>query len=385
MRSKYFCYFILSIYKKLEKDLEKVRKEISINLESAYENYEVRDKNQEQFEIIRSNLMKKENEYAQILTNFVNDQNIKNSRKKSVEAKENNNKNNIKIEEENILSYNNKKQKAEMLENQNENLLEKLQNLEYKFQKLEEFTEQKNVEEFCSKFKKNAQRNFDLFLTISMISKQSKQLEKEIKDLETEIEEIRKQKKSQQGAEKNSLLNELKAKTQKLIQSQDKYESEYKKRMDEFKAIKNNIYNLYHTLDCGEITKTSNKLSMESGVNENNVLLYLSEIENRIKMIQKFFELNKDSHDEFETKKYDFSSKEKTNPRLINDQMKLFFANLDISKLKTFEKIKNSHKADEIKFENISLFSDYVLNELQENVKNQQLGKKSNKYNMKKK
>jgi len=29
-----------SIYKKLEKDLEKLRKEISVNLEGAYENYE---------------------------------------------------------------------------------------------------------------------------------------------------------------------------------------------------------------------------------------------------------------------------------------------------------------------------------------------------------
>ena len=328
--------------------------------------------------------MKKENEYAQILTNFVNDQNIKNSRKKSIEAKEQANKN-MKIEEENIHSYNNKKQKVEMLENQNENLLEKLQNLEYKFQKLEEFTEQKNVEEFCSKFKKNAQKNFDLFLTISMISKQSKQLEKEIKDIEDEIVEINKFKRSQQGAEKNALLNELKSKTQKLIQNQDKFESEFKRKMDEFKGLKNNIYNLYLTLDCGEITKTSNKLAMENGVSENNVLLFLSEIENRIKMISNYFESKKDIQEEYENRKYEIGGKEKKNPRMINDQMKLFFANLDISKLKTFEKIKNSNKTDEIKFENISLFSDYVLNELQENVKNQQLGKKNNRNNIKKK
>jgi len=328
--------------------------------------------------------MKKENEYAQILTNFVNDQNIKNSRKKSIEAKEQANKN-MKIEEENIHSYNNKKQKVEMLENQNENLLEKLQNLEYKFQKLEEFTEQKNVEEFCSKFKKNAQKNFDLFLTISMISKQSKQLEKEIKDIEDEIVEINKFKRSQQGAEKNALLNELKSKTQKLIQNQDKFESEFKRKMDEFKGLKNNIYNLYLTLDCGEITKTSNKLAMENGVSENNVLLFLSEIENRIKMISNYFESKKDIQEEYENRKFEIGGKEKKNPRMINDQMKLFFANLDISKLKTFEKIKNSNKTDEIKFENISLFSDYVLNELQENVKNQQLGKKNNRNNIKKK
>ena len=363
--------------------MEKVRKEISVNLETAYENYEVRDKNQEQFEIIRTNLVKKENEYASILTNFVNDQNIKNSRKKSIEAKENANKN-IKMEEDNIVAYNNKKTRAEQLEIQHENLKEKLQNLEYKFQKLEEFTEQKNVVEFCSKFKKNAQRNFDLFLTISMISKQSKQLEKEIKDFENEIEEIKKVKRSQQGAEKNALLNELKLKTQKLIQNQDHFENEYKKKIDEFKAVKNSIYNLYISLGCQEITKQSNKLAMESGVNENNVLLFLSDIESRLKIIQRYFEVHKEINDDFDNKRNDYQSKDKSNPKIINEQMKLFFANLDISKLKTFEKIKNNHKADEIKFENISLFSDNVLSELQENVKNQQLGKKNNKYNIKK-
>lgn len=329
--------------------------------------------------------MKKENEYAQILTSFVNDQNIKNNRKKSVETKENTNKS-MKIEEENIISYNSKKQKAEILENQNENLLEKLQNLEYKFQKLEEFTGQKNVEEFCSKFKKNAQKNYDLFLTISMISKQAKQLEKEIRDLEDEIETIKKKKKTVQGVEKVSLLKELKSKTQKLIQKQDKYENESKKKLDEFKAIKGLIYNVYSIMDCMEISKETNKIIMNKGVNESNTILFLSDIETRLKSIKKCFELEKASDDLQETKvKPNETIKDRLNPRHINDQMKLFFANLDISKLKTFEKIKLNQKPDEIKFENIFEFSNQVLFELDETVRNNQLGRKNNKFGMKKK
>lgn len=329
--------------------------------------------------------MKKENEYAQILTSFVNDQNIKNNRKKSVETKENTNKS-MKIEEENIISYNSKKQKAELLENQNENLLEKLQNLEYKFQKLEEFTGQKNVEEFCSKFKKNAQKNYDLFLTISMISKQAKQLEKEIRDLEDEIESIKKKKKTTQGVEKVYLLKELKSKTQKLIQKQDKYENESKKRLDEFKSIKGLIYNVYSIMECMEISKESNKIIMNKGVNESNTILFLSDIETRLKSIKKCFELEKISDDTQEMKvKPNETIKDRLNPRHINDQMKLFFANLDISKLKTFEKIKLNQKPDEIKFENIFEFSNQVLFELDETVRNNQLGRKNNKFGMKKK
>jgi len=82
-------FFFENIYKKLEKELEKLRKEISVNLEAAYESYEKRDRNQEAFENIKAQMMKKESEYAQILSSIANDLNIRNSRRRSMEMKEN--------------------------------------------------------------------------------------------------------------------------------------------------------------------------------------------------------------------------------------------------------------------------------------------------------
>ena len=78
-------FFFENIYKRLEKDLEKVRKEISKNLEEAYDNYEQRDMNQETFENLKAHMIKKETEYANVLSNLANDMNIRNSRKKSME------------------------------------------------------------------------------------------------------------------------------------------------------------------------------------------------------------------------------------------------------------------------------------------------------------
>lgn len=123
-----------------------------------------------------------------------------------------------------------------------------------------------------------------------MISKQAKQVELEIKDIDEEINLIKKFKSGQQGIEKNILLNELKSKTQKLIQKQDKYENEFKKKIDEFKQIRNIIYQFYMSLDCNKNQTSTNKLVMENGVSENNVHLYLSDIENRMKFIKKYFE-----------------------------------------------------------------------------------------------
>ena len=106
--------------------------------------------------------MKKEQEYAQVLSHIANDLNIRNSRKKNIEAKEIQNKNMKNQEEENFKLIV-KKIKSETAESQSENLHEKFRNLKYKFEKLAEFTEQMNVESFCRKFKKNAQKVFNLF------------------------------------------------------------------------------------------------------------------------------------------------------------------------------------------------------------------------------
>ena len=65
-----------------------MRKEISKNLEEAYDNYEQRDMNQEAFENLKAHMIKKKTEYANVLSNLANDMNIRNSRKKSMERKE---------------------------------------------------------------------------------------------------------------------------------------------------------------------------------------------------------------------------------------------------------------------------------------------------------
>jgi hypothetical protein len=324
-------FFFENIYKRLEKDLEKLRKEISVNLESAYESYEKRDRNQEVFENIKAQMMKKESEYAQILSSIANDLNIRNSRKRSIEMKDNMAKT---FRNEDYMDINmktfNKKIKNEQIESINENLQEKLQNLQYKFQKLEEFTEQNNVESFCKKFKKNAQKNFDLFTTISMISKQAKQLEKEIKDLESEIGSIRKLKTGQQGIEKNTLLSELKTKTQRLVQKQDKYDNESKKNIDEFKQIKNNIINLYNVLHCENDVSPENKLLLETGLTENTCKIYLKEVEAKLKIIMKFLENEKMANEDYDLNNIKVKAFDKINknPKQVADDMKIAFASM---------------------------------------------------------
>ena len=94
-------FFFENIYKKLEKELEKLRKDISKNLEEAYDNYEQRDVNQEGFENLKAQMIKKETEYTNILSGIANEMNIRNTRKKAQEKKE---LKSFKIDEENTLA-----------------------------------------------------------------------------------------------------------------------------------------------------------------------------------------------------------------------------------------------------------------------------------------
>ena len=355
-------YFFENIYKKLEKELEKVRKEISKNLEDAYDNYEQRDLNQENFENLKAQMIKKETEYTNILSGIANDLNIRNSRKKNKEKKD------IKENDEsNIITKNfQKKIKNEQYELQQENLNDRYQNLKYKFEKLSEFTEQEDVGKFCEEFKKNVQKNYDLFQTISRISSEAKQLDSEIKEIEKEIIDYKKDKNSQQGFEKLNLVSEIKTKTEKLNKQKKQYEDEYKKQNEIFKVIKNSIYKLFKSLNCDKNLTEEEELDFKNGVEENNILRILALIEKKLKYNQKVFEYEYNILSDEQN--IDFSEPKQTlNPQIVNENMKIAFSNMDMGKIKYMEKIKTEHK-DEFKLEDLIKYSEKVAEELLENI-----------------
>jgi len=195
--------------------------------------------------------------------------------------------------------------------------------------------------------------------------------------IQNDIHLHKKFKSGQQGVEKNSLLNELKSKTQKLIQKQDKYENEFKKKMDEFKQIRNIIYQFYMSVECNKTQSSTNKLIMENGVTENNVHLYLSDIENRMKVIKKYFE----EYEKVRTGEYEAKGDNKQDDKKaseMNENMKLAFASIDISKVK-FDPKGFQNKADVVKFENINQGAIKIAEDILEQIKKASINDKKGK------
>ena len=369
-------FFFENIYKKLEKDLEKIRKEISKNLEEAYDNYEQRDVNQEGFENLKAQMIKKETEYTNILSGIANEMNIRNTRKKAQEKKE---LKAFKIDDENSSANKkySRKFKNEQYQQQQDNLNDRLQNLQFKFEKMKEFTNQKDIFALCNNFKNNVQENFDLFLSITMISNEAKKLESEIKEMEEEIDMYKKYKNSQQEIERNALITELKTKTQKLKQKKQEYDNDTEKYLDQFKHIKTHIQKSFDSLKCEEEMTDVEKINFVGGISENNVMEVLAQIEKKLKYNEKILE-HCLAGDEDNIPGGKNESEAGVSTRQVNDNMKMAFANMDINKIKTMEKIKNNQLPEDFKLETLINYSkdiaDEVLNNINKSNQNEKKG-----------
>ena len=376
-------FFFENIYKKIEKELEKLRKDISKNLEEAYDNYEQRDLNQENFENLKAEMIKKETEYTNILSGIANEMNIRNTRKKAQEKKE---LKSFQLNDDNSLPSKKytRKLKTEQIEQQKQNLYDKYQNLKFKFEKMMEFTNKQNIEDLCDTFKKNVQENFDLFLSITMISNEAKKVDSEIKEMQEEISMYKKYKNSELEKEHEDLIKDLQAKTRNLMEKQKEYDDETKKYLELFKEIKTHVENLLDSLNCNEEMTDAEKIMLMGGITENNIMGVFAQIEKKLKFNEKILE-HCLAVDEENIQGAKNESMAGISTKQVNDNMKTAFANMDINKIKTMEKIKNNQNPEEFKLENLINYSNDIAAEIMNNINrsNQPDKKGSNKVNRK--
>jgi hypothetical protein len=376
-------FFFENIYKKLEKELEKLRKDISKNLEEAYDNYEQRDLNQENFENLKAEMIKKETEYTNILSGIANEMNIRNTRKKAQEKKE---LKSFQLNEDNSMPSKKytRKLKTEQIAQQQQNLYDRCQNLKFKFEKMMEFTNKKDIEDLCETFKKNVQENFDLFLSITMISNEAKKVDSEIKEMQEEISRFKQFKNRELEKENEELIKELQAKTRNLMEKQKEYDDETKNYLEKFKEIKSHVEILFDSLNCKNEMTDAEQIMFMGGISENNIMGVFAQIEKKLKYNEKILEHCLAGDEENIPGNKNESSNGMTTKQ-VNDNMKMAFANMDINKIKTMEKIKNNQNPEDFKLENLINYSKDIASEVMNNInKSNQTDKKgSNKVNRK--
>ena len=378
-------FFFENIYKKLEKELENLRKDISKNLEEAYDNYEQRDLNQEAFENLKAQMIKKETEYTNILSGIANEMNIRNTRKKAQEKKE------LKsfqlIEDNSMINKKySRKLKTEQIAQQQQSLDDKYQNLKFKFEKMMEFTNQKNIEDLCETFRKNVKENFDLFLSINLISNEAKKVDSEIKEMEEEIKKYKMYNNNEKEKINKDFVEELNNKTKNLIQKHKEYEEQSKQNIALFKDIKKYTEILFNSLDCENEMSENEKIDVQGGVTENNIMKVYAHIEKKLKFNEKILEQGLTAlRDENTTGNKNDMSPLGLSTKQVNDNMKIAFSNMDINKIKAMEKIKNSQNPEDLKLENLISYSKDIANEVMNSINKNNLPDKKGSSKMNRK
>ena len=378
-------FFFENIYKKLEKELENLRKDISKNLEEAYDNYEQRDLNQEAFENLKAQMIKKETEYTNILSGIANEMNIRNTRKKAQEKKE------LKsfqlIEDNSMINKKySRKLKTEQIAQQQQSLDDKYQNLKFKFEKMMEFTNQKNIEDLCETFRKNVKENFDLFLSINLISNEAKKVDSEIKEMEEEIKKYKMYNNNEKEKINKDFVEELNNKTKNLIQKHKEYEEQSKQNIALLKDIKKYTEILFNSLDCENEMSENEKIDVQGGVTENNIMKVYAQIEKKLKFNEKILEQGLTAlRDENTTGNKNDMSPLGLSTKQVNDNMKIAFSNMDINKIKAMEKIKNSQNPEDLKLENLISYSKDIANEVMNSINKNNLPDKKGSSKMNRK
>ena len=247
-----------------------------------------------------------------------------------------------------------------------------------------EFTNKKDIEDLCETFKKNVQENFDLFLSITMISNEAKKVDSEIKEMEEEINMYKKYKNSELEKEHEELIKDLQAKTKSLLEKQKEYDDGTKKYLEQFKEIKNHVELLFESLNCKKEMTDEEQIMFMGGISENNIMGVFAQIEKKLKFNEKILEQCL-AGDEDNIPGAKNESLAGMSTKQVNDNMKMAFANMDINKIKTMEKIKNNQNPEDFKLENLINYSKDIANEVMNNINrsNQPDKKGSNKLNRK--
>ena len=126
------------------------------------------------------------------------------------------------------------------------------------------------------------------------------------------------------------------------------------------------------------------KINTMGKPNENNIMDYFAQIEKKLKYNEKILEncLAGDDENIPGAKNEGLGG---VTTKQVNDNMKMAFANMDINKIKTMEKIKNNQNPEDFKLENLINYSKDIANEVLNNINrsNQPDKKGSNKMNKK--
>ncbi|XP_067659008.1 coiled-coil domain-containing protein 63-like [Haliotis asinina] len=284
-----------NLYKKLEKELRQLRREMGGGIQSSTEAYDARDDAQAKMLVLKDKAdkdMQQHNAEMKELVRII-DHDRKLKEFMGIKGQE-------RQEDPQLVAWRQKKEALEA-ERKKESQEDSVETYEQAFELIKEMTQEDDLDLLVNRFIETEDRNFALF---NYVNEQNNEIEKLNDDIQMIKDEIEKFKAEgiELETQRKHILKNLEEKQNEASQEADENEQKYKEVSKILDQLKAGIDSLFNKINC-ERSAIDDMLGAATGVTEGNMIQYLGIIEqrtNELLAVQAY--VNTKDQDRYETK-----------------------------------------------------------------------------------
>lgn len=262
-----------TLYKKLEKELRALRREMGEVIEKSTSAYDARDDAQAKMIILKEkadkDLQQHNTEMKELVRIIDHDRKLKEFM--GIKGQE-------RQEDPQLVAWRQKKEAMEA-EKKKESQEDSVETYEAAFQKIKDLTGEDDLDLLVNRFISVEDMNFALFNYVNEQNNEIVKLSDEIQAIKDEIQKFK-----DQGIEledqRQVILRQLEEKQATSHQEADEYEQKYKEVAKILDQLKAGIESLFNKINCDR-SAIDDMLGAATGVTEGNMLQYLGIIEQR--------------------------------------------------------------------------------------------------------
>ena len=278
-----------NIYKKLEKDLNEKKGEMTKIIELSNVAYQVRDRAQEEMKVLK---IQADREQAEFESDWKKLGKLIENDRKMKELMRQREKAGIgpggKVEDEDKLRKKIMKGNASISRDKEaqQRALQKVQSYEEAFAKIQASTGISDIDELVATFIEAEDKNFSLFNYVNELNNEVEKLEEQISLTRREIEKYRGAGQDSDNRRKK-ILQDLEDKLAKTEAKAEQYEARAARTMSTVNELKHGIEDTFNRIGCN--TEAVSAALGNQGVTESNMMQYLGIIEQRTNEIMQMY------------------------------------------------------------------------------------------------
>ena len=152
------------------------------------------------------------------------------------------------------------------------------------FAKIEEATGIKDVDKLVDTFITGEDKNFKLYTFVNGQSDDIENLETQIGQIQGEIDHLRDMSELNQGdVQRRKDIKEMEKQLRKVENDTEKYQQDYNYSQGRLESIMTCVQQIFQLIDCD--AESNDELLGTQGVTENNMMIYMGIVEQRINEI----------------------------------------------------------------------------------------------------